>query len=218
MKQMAKKSKRSEMKAKVEDKLYEPTEAVKLVKETSYTKFDGSVEAHVTTLEKDLKVKVKLPHGTGKEVKVLVLATGEAVKKAKDAGADYVGDADLIEKISKGWMEFNAVVATPDLMPKLARLGKILGPKGMMPNPKNGTITNEPAEVIKNLKGGETYLKTDLDQPTIHATIGKVSFDEKKLAENLKAVIIGVGPSRIKRVFVKATMGPSVKVNLESFN
>lgn len=220
-----------EMKAKVEaGRGYPLPEAVKLVKESSYANFDATVEAHINLglepgkTEQQIRTLVTLPHGTGKEVKVLVFAKGEEAKAALDAGADEIGDEATIEKIATtGKAPFNAVAATPEFMPKLAKIARILGPSGLMPSPKSGTVTDKPAEVVGQLKKGRIELKTE-NQPIIHTVIGKASFPEERLAENLKAVVAElnrVKPTKVRgeflrSIYLKSTMGPSVRVDLES--
>ena len=218
--------------AKVEKgKAYTKEEAVKLVKETSITKFDGSVECamrlNLDTKKADQQLRgaIVLPNGTGKDVKVLVIAKGAAADAAKEAGADYVGDSDLLSKIEGGWFDFDTLIATPDMMPALGKLGKILGPKGLMPNPKTGTVTMDTAKAVHDAKAGRVEYRTD-SFGNIHASIGKVSFTDEALVENLNAFvnqIIKIKPSTVKGDYVKnitlsATMGPSVKIALNSFD
>ena len=212
-------------------KAYTKEEAVKLVKETSFSKFDGSVECamrlNLDTKKADQQLRgaIVLPNGTGKNVKVLVIAKGAAADAARDAGADYVGDNDLLAKIEKGWFDFDTLIATPDMMPALGKLGKILGPKGLMPNPKTGTVTTDTAKAVKDAKAGRVEYRTD-SYGNVHAAIGKVSFDDKALLENLNAFvsqIVKVKPSTVKGDYIKnvtlaATMGPSVKISLNSFD
>ncbi len=212
-------------------KAYTKEEAVKLVKETSFSKFDGSVECamrlNLDTKKADQQLRgaIVLPNGTGKNVKVLVIAKGAAADAARDAGADYVGDNDLLAKIEKGWFDFDTLIATPDMMPALGKLGKILGPKGLMPNPKTGTVTTDTAKAVKDAKAGRVEYRTD-SYGNVHAAIGKVSFDDKALIENLNAFvsqIVKVKPSTVKGDYIKnvtlaATMGPSVKISLNSFD
>jgi large subunit ribosomal protein L1 len=208
------------------NKLYTLEEACALVKETSKAKFDETVELHaklgIDAKQTDQSVRntVVLPGGTGKTVRVAVVAKGEKLKEAQTAGADAFGEADLIEKIQKGWMEFDVLVATPDAMKDLSKLGKILGPRGLMPNPKSGTVTFDVGRIIKELKGGRVEFKNDA-QGNIHVGVGKVSFDAAKLAENAKAVIVALAKSKpatskgtfIMSITLSSTMGPGVKVN-----
>ena len=219
--------------AKVEKgKAYTVDEAVKLVKETSTTKFDGSVEVairlNVDTKKADQQLRgaIVLPKGTGKTTRVIVIAKGEAATKAKEAGADYVGDVDLLQKIEKeNWFDFDTMIATPDMMPLLGKLGRVLGPKGLMPNPKTGTVTMDPAKAVADAKAGRVEYRTD-SFGNVHAVIGKVSFSEEDLKENLNAfvsTIMKIRPASVKGDYVKniaitSTMGPGVKISLNSFD
>ena len=231
---MKKKSKRyTEALSKLEKgKLYSLEEAVKLVKETSISKFDGTVEIAVRlnldTKKNDQQLRgaIVLPHGTGKAKKVLVLAKGDQAKAAVDAGADFVGDMDMITKIEKeNWFEFDVIIATPEMMPLLGKLGKVLGPKGLMPNPKTGTVTVDTKKAVEDVKKGRVEYRTD-SYANVHALVGKVSFEEEKLADNIKAfmdVIIKSKPQAAKGVYLKgvsiaSTMGPGIKVDLSSFD
>ena len=213
-------------------KEYDLAEAIKLVKETSVTKFDSSVEVamhlNLDTKKSDqqLRGSLVLPNGTGKTKKILVLAKGAAATEAKEAGADFVGDDDLIEKIQKSnWFDYDVIIATPDMMPSLGKIGKILGPRGLMPNPKTGTVTATPAKTVADVKKGMIEYRAD-SLGNVHASIGKVSFDEKALQENLTYFvesIIKSKPTSVKGKFVKnisicTTMGPSIKVSLTSFD
>jgi large subunit ribosomal protein L1 len=208
---------------------YSPEEAVSLAKKTSYAKFDETVELHlrmgVDPRHADQQVRgvALLPHGLGKPMKVLVFAQGEAQRIAQEAGADYVGSDDIIKKIEEGWLDFDIAIATPDMMPKIGRLGKILGRKGLMPNPKAGTIA-QPADlprVIGDARKGRVEFKLD-KTAIIHTPIGKVSFDDKKLLENLAAIVEAVlkaKPSGAKGQYVKSatlatSMGPGIKLDL----
>ena len=212
-------------------KAYTKEEAIELVKKTSTSKFDGSVEVaiklNVDTKKTDQQIRgaIVLPNGTGKTKRVLVLTKmAEQVKAAKEAGADFVGDTDLIDKIQKeNWLEFDIIVATPEMMPLLGKLGKVLGPRGLMPNPKTGTVTTDVKKAIDDVKKGRIEYKTD-SYGNVHAIIGKVSFDADKLVENLKAfvtVIVKAKPQTakgtyIKNISVSSTMGPGVKVDVNS--
>ncbi len=213
-------------------KLYTKEEAVKLVRETSNSKFDGTIEIamnlNVDTKKADQQLRgaIVLPNGTGKDKKVLVIAKGDAAKAAKEAGADFVGDTDMLEKIEKeNWFGFDTLIATPETMPLLGKLGRVLGPKGLMPNPKTGTVTNDVVKAINDVKAGRVEYRTD-SFGNIHGIIGKASFDESKLLENLDAfvsTIIKLKPATVKGEFVKnisisSTMGPGIKVNLNSFD
>ncbi len=214
------------------NKLYTVSEAIKLVKETSITKFDGTVEAvfklNIDTKKSDqqLRGSLVLPHGTGKTKKTLVLAKGPQAEAAKKAGADYVGDVDLIEKIQKeNWFDFDTIIATPEMMPALGKIGKILGPKGLMPNPKTGTVTLTPEKVVEDVKKGMIEYRAD-SYGNIHTIIGKVSFDENALKENfeyLMNTIIKAKPSTVKGTYItnisiSSTMGPGIKVDKNSFD
>ena len=207
-------------------KLYTKEEAAKLVKETSITKFDASVELvmrlNLDTKKADQQLRgaIVLPNGTGKTKKVLVLAKGDAAKAAQEAGADYVGDMDLITKIEKeNWFDFDTMIATPDMMPLLGKLGKVLGPKGLMPNPKTGTVTMDVAKAVDEVKAGRVEYRTD-SFGNIHGVIGKVSFSEEDLLANLDAFvgqILRIKPATVKGDYVKnisitSTMGPGIKV------
>ncbi|WMX45559.1 50S ribosomal protein L1 [Streptomyces roseicoloratus] len=210
------------------EKLYAPLEAVRLAKETSTTKFDGTVEVAfrlgVDPRKADQMVRgtVNLPHGTGKTARVLVFATGDRAEAAIAAGADIVGSDELIDEISKGnrLNEFDAVVATPDLMGKVGRLGRVLGPRGLMPNPKTGTVTPDVAKAVNDIKGGKIEFRVD-KHSNLHFIIGKVSFDDAKLVENYGAAleeILRLKPSAakgryIKKAAISTTMGPGIPVD-----
>ncbi|MFI8961456.1 50S ribosomal protein L1 [Streptomyces sp. NPDC053493] len=210
------------------EKLYAPLEAVRLAKETSTTKFDGTVEVAfrlgVDPRKADQMVRgtVNLPHGTGKTARVLVFATGDRAEAAIAAGADIVGSDELIDEISKGnrLNEFDAVVATPDLMGKVGRLGRVLGPRGLMPNPKTGTVTPDVAKAVNDIKGGKIEFRVD-KHSNLHFIIGKVSFDDTKLVENYGAAleeILRLKPSAakgryIKKAAITTTMGPGIPVD-----
>jgi len=208
------------------DATYESLEAIELVKKAATAKFDETVEAAVRLgvdpRKQDQAVRgvVVLPHGTGKTQRVLVFAKGDKLKEAEAAGADYVGDADLINKIQQGWFEFDVCVATPDMMGEVGKLGRILGGKGLMPNPKAGTVTNDVAKAIQEIKAGKIEYRLD-KAGQIHAPIGKVSFDAEKLNENLKALIDALNRAKpasakgiyLKNIAVSSTMGPGARVN-----
>ena len=213
-------------------KLYTKEEAVKLVCETSNSKFDGTIEVamnlNVDTKKADQQLRgaIVLPNGTGKDKKVLVIAKGDHAKAAKEAGADFVGDVDMLEKIEKeNWFGFDCLIATPETMPLLGKLGRVLGPKGLMPNPKTGTVTNDVAKAINDVKAGRVEYRTD-SFGNIHGIIGKASFDEEKLLENLNTfvgTIIKLKPATVKGDYVKnisisSTMGPGIKISLNSFD
>ena len=213
-------------------KVYSKEEAIKLVKETSTTKFDSSVEIAIRLnldtkkADQQLRGAVVLPNGTGKTKKVLVIARGDAAKAAKEAGADYVGDVDMVEKIEKeNWFDFDTLIATPDTMPLLGKLGRVLGPKGLMPNPKTGTVTTDVVKAINDVKSGRVEYRTD-SFGNIHGIIGKASFDADKLLENLNTfvgTILKLKPATVKGDYVKnisisSTQGPGIKLNINSFD
>jgi large subunit ribosomal protein L1 len=208
------------------EKAYAPLEAVRLAKETSPTKYDATVEVAmrlgVDPRKADQMVRgtVNLPHGTGKTARVLVFANGDKADAAREAGADFVGSDDLLEKVAGGWLDFDSVVATPDMMGKVGRLGKVLGPRGLMPNPKTGTVTMDTAKAVTDIKGGKIEFRVD-KHANLHFIIGKTSFDEKSLVENYGAAleeILRLKPSAskgryIRKVTVSSTMGPGVQVD-----
>ena len=213
-------------------KVYTIEEAIKLVKDTSDAKFDATVEIamnlNLDTKKNDQQLRgaVVLPHGTGKVKKILVLAKGDAAKAAREAGADFVGDVDMIQKLEQeNWFDYDVIIATPEMMPLLGKIGKLLGPKGLMPNPKTGTVTMDTAKAVLETKKGKVNYRTD-SFGNVHGIIGKVSFDNDKLVENLKAfveAIMKVKPSTVKGSYVKnisisSTMGPGVKLDLNSFD
>ena len=225
---MKKRSKKyTEAMSKVErNKVYTKEEAVKLVKETSTSSFDGTVEIamrlNIDTKKADQQLRgaIVLPKGTGKTTKVLVIAKGEKATQAKEAGSDYVGDVDMLEKIEKeNWFDFDTMIATPDMMPLLGKLGRVLGPKGLMPNPKTGTVTLDVAKAVSEVKAGRVEYRAD-SFGIVHGVIGKVSFSEEDLMENLNAfvsAILRVKPATVKGDYVKSisiasTMGPGIKV------
>ena len=215
--------------AQIEQPVYGVKEAVELVKKISFEKFDASIDFAVRLnldprkAEQNLRGAVVLPHGTGKTKTVLVFAEGEQAKEAKEAGADFIGDDEYVDKIQKGWLEFDTVVATPNMMGKIGRLGRILGPRGLMPNPKTGTVTMDVAKAVQEIKAGKVNYRVD-KVGNIHVTVGKVSFDSEKLVENIKTIydtLYKLRPSTVKGVYVKnvaiaSTMGPGVKVDPES--
>lgn len=211
------------------DKDYSLEEAIAKVKEASFAKFDETVDLTfnlgVDPRKADQMVRgtVVLPHGTGKSVRILVFAKGEKETEAKEAGADFVGAEDMVEKITKGWLDFDKVVATPDIMGVVGRLGKILGPRGLMPNPKLGTVTFDVGKATKEIKAGKVEYKAE-KAGVIHVPIGKVSFDQQKLTENARLIIdsiIKAKPSTskgkyLKKLHVSSTMGPSVAIEVSS--
>ena len=225
---MAKKSKKFTEAAKLVDrtKAYSVEEAIELVKKTNFTKFDATVEVAfrlgVDPKKADQQIRgaLVLPNGTGKTQRVLVFAKGEKAKEAEAAGADFVGDADYINKIQQGWFEFDVIVATPDMMGEVGKLGRVLGPKGLMPNPKTGTVTFDVTKAIEEIKAGKVEYRAE-KAGIIHAPIGKVSFDTEKLVENFLAVFDVVQKAKpaaakgtyMKSVNVTTTMGPAIKVD-----
>lgn len=225
---MAKKSKRyTEAAALIENgRLYSAEEAIELVKKTSNVKFDASVDVafnlglDVRQADQQLRGAVVLPHGTGKTKKVLVVAEGEKAQEAKDAGADIVAGKEILEDIKKGWLDFEVMIATPNMMAELGKLGRILGPKGLMPNPKTGTVTMDVAKAVQETKAGKVTYRTD-KEGNVQLTIGRVSFDNEKLVENFTAIydlLVKIKPSTSKGVYMKniaisSTMGPSIKVS-----
>ena len=207
-------------------KEYPLAEAVKLVKELSFAKFDESVEIAINLgvdpkhADQNIRITTGLPYGTGKSVKVLVITSGAKEQEAKDAGADYVGYSEYIDKIKAGWADIDKIVATPDAMPDLGRLGKILGPKGLMPNPKSGTVTMDVGTAVKELKAGKIELRVE-KTGIIHAICGKVSFDEKALYENIDAIFNTIKKAKpasvkgkyLKKMTISSTMGPGIKID-----
>ena len=230
---MAKKlTKRQKAWAEIDrEKHYELPEAVKLLKKNATAGFDETVEIAVNlnldTRKADQQVRgmVALPHGTGKTVRIAVFAKGDAATAAEKAGADVVGAEDLAEKVEKGFLDFDAVVATPDTMPLMGRIGKILGPKGLMPNPKLGTVTPNPAKIVKDLKAGMIEYRAE-KRGVVHVVAGKASFSEKQLEENIRSfyeTIKAAKPAGVKSIYmnsvaVSSTMGPGIKLDFASLN
>lgn len=209
-------------------KNYEPMEALKLAQETSFTKFDGTIEVHIRLgvdprhADQQVRDTVMLPHGLGRTVRVLVFAEGDAAREALKEGADYIIDDEIIKQIQGGWFEFDATVATPKMMSTVGRLGKILGPRGLMPNPKAGTVVpdDDLPRVIKELKAGRVEFRTD-KTANLHVPIGKASFETRKLVENFAALIDAVRRSKppaskgvfFRTITVTSTMGPGIRVD-----
>ncbi|MCA0386084.1 MAG: 50S ribosomal protein L1 [Firmicutes bacterium] len=209
------------------NKLYELDEAIKLVKQTAKAKFDETVELHIKLgvdgrhADQQVRGAIVLPHGTGKTKKVLVIAKGEKANEAEKAGADFVGAEDIINKIqAENWFDYDVIVATPDMMGQLGRLGRVLGPKGLMPNPKSGTVTFDVERAVNEIKAGKVEYRLDKTN-IVHVSIGKVSFDETKLTENLNALVEAVVKAKpaaakgtyLRSVTITSTMGPGIKIN-----
>ena len=227
---MAKKSKRYAEAAKLVDstRQYSIEEAVALMKETSTVKFDATVELSFSLnvdprhADQQIRGAMVLPNGTGKSQKVAVVAQGDKAKAAQEAGADFAGDMDIIEQIQKGWFGFDVLIATPDMMGKLGKLGRVLGPKGLMPNPKTGTVTMDVAKAVEEVKKGKVTYRVDREG-NLNVIIGKASFDNDKLVENFKAiygVIAKARPAAVKGTYMKkivlsSTMGPGIPVTVE---
>ena len=207
-------------------KAYLLEEAVSLVKDMKYSKFDESVDLAIKLgvdprhAEENIRVTTPLPHGTGKSVKVLVLTDGAKEKEAEQAGADFVGNKDFLTKIKNGWTDVDKIVATPDMMGELGKLGKILGPKGLMPNPKSGTVTMDVVKAVKDLKAGQVELRVE-SNGIVHVSCGKISFEKEQLVENISKIhdaIMKARPSSVKgqyleKIFISSTMGPSVIID-----
>jgi large subunit ribosomal protein L1 len=208
-------------------KQYDLKEAVDLVKQLAHTKFDETVDLAMNLgvdpkkSDQMLRGSVVLPHGLGKKIRVLAFVKGEKAVEAKNAGADYVGAEDLVEKINGGWLDFDKVVATPDIMGLVGKLGKILGPRGLMPNPKSGTVTFDVGKAVKDITAGKADYKTE-KAGLVHVSIGKVSFDSEKLVENAKTVIRALEKAKpasskgkyLKRISISSTMGVGIPINI----
>jgi len=227
---MKKLSKRmAALSTKIEDRIYAPLEALSIIKENANAKFDETIEAHIRLgidpkyTDQQLRTTVALPHGTGQSIKIAVITSGENVSKAKAAGADLFGEEDLVESINKGNMEFDLLIATPDMMPKVAKLGRVLGPRGLMPNPKAGTVTNDIANAIKEFKAGKLEFRAD-KAGIVHVRFGKASFSKEALFDNLKTLQESIDKNKPsgakgkywKTFYVTSTMGPSIQLDINA--
>jgi len=227
---MKKLSKRmAALSTKIEDRIYAPLDALRIIKENANAKFDETIEAHIRLgidpkyTDQQLRTTVALPHGTGQSIKIAVITSGENVSKAKAAGADLFGEEDLVESINKGNMEFDLLIATPDMMPKVAKLGRVLGPRGLMPNPKAGTVTNDIANAIKEFKAGKLEFRAD-KAGIVHVRFGKASFTKEALFDNLKTLQESIDKNKPsgakgkywKTFYVTSTMGPSVQLDINA--
>jgi large subunit ribosomal protein L1 len=210
----------------VEQRAYKLPEAAALLKQVHFAKFDETVELAINLgvdpkhSDQIVRGTVVLPHGLGKAVRVVVIASGEKMREAQEAGADHVGGDDVVQKIQEGWVDFDAVIATPDMMKSAGKLGKVLGPRGLMPNPKTGTVTFEVARAVKEVKGGKVEFRVE-KAGIVHCAVGKLSFDAEKIAENAHAVLMAVLKAKpaaakgkyMKRATLSSTMGPGIQID-----
>lgn len=213
------------------DKDYSLDDAIGLIKDMKFSKFDESVDIALNMgvdprhADQNIRITTSLPSGTGSEVIILVLARGPKEQEAKEAGADFIGNDDFIEKLKNGWSDIDKIIATPDMMPVLGKLGKVLGPKGLMPNPKSGTVTMDVVKAINELKAGRVELRVEKNG-IIHSSFGKLSFENKALVENVKMIYGSLMKARpasakgqfIKKITLSSSMGPGIKVDLNSIN
>ena len=210
------------------DSIYSLNDAVSLIKKTSPAKFDETIDICINLgvdprhADQIVRGTVSMPNGTGKDVSILVLAKGDSVDKAKDAGADFAGSDEFLEKIKSGWTDVDSIIATPEMMPELGKLGRVLGPRGLMPNPKTGTVTNDVAKAVQEIKAGKIEYKVDKNG-ILHVGVAKMSFDSEKIIENVTVFINAIKkakPSAVKGVYMKkvtlsSTMGPGIKIDYE---
>jgi len=230
---LKKRGKKYQEAAKLVDrsKVYNIQEAITLLKEAASAKFDETVEAAFRLgvdpkkADENIRGAVVLPHGTGKTQRVLVFAKGEKIQEAEAAGADYIGDQDIINKINEGWFDFDVVVATPDMMAEVGKLGRVLGPKGLMPNPKTGTVTFEVEKAVNEIKAGKVEYRVDKSS-NLHVPIGKISFEDEKLVDNFNTIIDTIIKAKpqsskgtyLRNVVVTSTMGPGIKIDTSNYS